>query len=144
MREIKFRAWDDDEKEMIEYFSNDNNYQLLQTEEGNIFCGGYMRNEDWQEPVLMQFTGLKDKNGKEIYEGDIFKFDDSCLYTVIWKEKECLFYGKGDKGDKYGEFTYYFTCLNTPYHKNIFDNQCLIIGNIHENPELLKQPQQLI
>lgn len=73
MRDIKFRAWLKDDKRMVEVRSIDFH------EEGNIITVnyndifGFEFNEN--EIELMQYTGLKDKNGKEIYEGDIVKFE---------------------------------------------------------------------
>ena len=82
----------------------------------------------------MQFTGLKDKNGKEIYEGDIF----NCIYDfdgctehkvgVVYIEAAAAFRLKN-----FGE------CHQQGVTKNIFDMERKeVIGNIYENPELLK------
>lgn len=75
-REIKFRAWLKDDKRMVEVRSIDFH------EEGNIITVnyndifGFELNEN--EIELMQYTGLKDKNGKEIYEGDVVNFTCGC------------------------------------------------------------------
>lgn len=82
---------------------------------------------------LMQFTGLLDKNGKEIYEGDIvrddsFKDDLSSLFrdmAVVWDEIACCF-TRNPKNNQ---------------HFQLSTHRCWmyeVIGNIHENPELLK------
>ena len=71
----------------------------------------------------MQFTGLKDKTGKEIYEGDVLKcFHYDLLYQAVWLEDELRFALRNTKNP-------------TP-----FNTCCIgeIIGNIYENPELLQ------
>ena len=72
MREIKFRIWDKEKK----YFLNDDLFAI--TIAGKIvipskYDGKQMEYDDGSSVVLMQYTGIKDKNGKEIYEGDIIK-----------------------------------------------------------------------
>lgn len=68
-----------------------------------------------------QYTGLKDKNGKKIFEGDILKFGDF-VYSVEWKEDR-LGYGYAETADRMLEQD---------------GGHCTIIGNIHDNPEFLK------
>jgi len=108
MRQIKFRAWDFENKQM--------RTELRASEIGMLVEGGYKG--------LMQFTGLLDKNGKEIYEGDIVE-NNGCNWQVTWKEGgvfiEILDAGKNGKWWISGENEY-----------------SEIIGNIYENPELLK------
>lgn len=116
MRKIKFRAWDETEKHMYNW-SN-----LLNQNLKNIFtiteqCGY----------VLMQYTGLKDKKGKEIYDGDILQIDVDRAY-IIWNEKY-----------------QYFQIL--PIGNYYFDSdvvgqaleylEAVVIGNIYENKDLL-------
>lgn len=126
-RVIKFRAWDKDRNKMITNFSK-STPRLFQNDEGEFFCGGYKRNIDWQELILMQFTGLLDKAGNEIYEGDIvsvegyesgMRCDES--YTIAWRDDLHSIVAVG-----VGEWLMLDDIVG-----------CQIIGNIHQNPELL-------
>jgi hypothetical protein len=109
MREIKFRAWDNVNLEMV----ND-------TEE--IF-------DQWPNIYIMQYTWIKDRHGKEIYEGDIVMGWEVKYYTELnyysWWARHPWFYIEKD----YWELE---------YHKDL-DNSQEIIGNIYENPELLAE-----
>jgi len=114
MRKIKFRAWDNKKKIMIIQDNTDRIDKCLTYYELN------------KSVELMQYTGLKDKNGKEIYEGDILQFDakewgdnKTNLFQVKW----CLESGEWDTGG------------GTNQECKDFKK---IIGNIYENPELLE------
>lgn len=104
MRPIKFRAWDAARKEMFPASVNDD---LLVKFFREV-------NERGAHATVMQYTGLKDKNGKEIYEGDIV----SAKYLNTPKE---VIYSRG-----------MFTI--TMIH--FVPESCEVIGNIYENPEL--------
>src|SRR6185312_10962387 len=127
VREIKFRAWDKRNKKWFHEAS------IIITNNG--FYEGYREFEDGYslfdyEYELIQYTGLKDKNGVEIYEGDIIQADDSGTFL----------------GDKfYKGFHRYWkkqvvedirNCFFKNYTSNIE-----VIGNIYENPELLEVPK---
>ena len=130
MREIKFRAWDNCEMEMIK------NPDLLILENGE--CYPWNKKGERSEYIfLMQFTGLKDKNGKEIYEGDIVKFDNADEVKVMWSSKEALFLGIIIKTmDE--EYPTYMRFLGYDLYKNPE-----VIGNIYENPELLEESKSV-
>ncbi|WP_212934922.1 YopX family protein [Bacillus hominis] len=132
MREIKFRAWDNVKDEM--YYVG---------EEGNISFGlesngivAYDLTEEEEEFKIlhhlkyMQYTDLKDKNGNEIYEGDVVDtVYDGKLFTgvVIYDESELDF--KATNGEEnYGSNFQYLPCCD----------EVEVIGNIYENKELLK------
>ena len=76
---------------------------------------------------LMQYIGLKDKNGKEIYEGDILKIETDIIGEVVFKDG-CFV----NNSSGWGLHTY--LSMPTPYKIPEIE----IIGNIYENPELLK------
>lgn len=108
-REIKFRAWNNREsKPEVKMI-----YGVVINELGEV-C---MPDGDWWSLPLMQYTGLKDKKGRDIYEGDIVKYDNS--------KYEVLFNG-GSFQLKTGSGYY---AMSPQY--------CEIIGNIYENPNLL-------
>lgn len=127
MREIEFRAWLKDENKMVKVKAID------WVEEIDIFSINYPEGKsysgyDRDNIELMQYIGLKDKNGVKIFEGDIVRFevDDICtkpLY-IDYDKHDCSFslFRKGivDRG------------LLAHYHKDI-----VVIGNIYENKELL-------
>ena len=128
MREIKFRAWDETTKYMV----SDIQIQTLE------FGGGgrlhYTSEEAYtvftDKYVLLQFIGLKDKNGKEIYEGDIIKLRASGIGKIVWHRAGLYWKCKPYKE---GEF------MSGPQEtsEDILNNG-EVIGNIYENSELLK------
>lgn len=78
--------------------------------------------------IIEQYTGLKDKNGKEIYEGDIVKIEAySRVFQVVYRKWDCSFVYENDEDE---EIAHMFDGFPDEYE---------IIGNIHENPELLKE-----
>ena len=119
-REIKFRAWDKKEKQMI--------------------IPSFIKNDEKEDEyyVLMQYTGLKDKNDKEIYEGDIVKSHEGYLMTVIWQDngfKLMFKFKRTYQGESYTE-TRKDISLNGSNDERW---GCEVIGNIYKNPELLKE-----
>jgi len=125
MREIKFRAWDKKRKRM--YQVNDIDGLIQNT----WVCPKGSDDGNWEDEVeLMQYIGLKDKNGKEIYEGDILKLDSwAGLQKVDFIDGAfCLMSARGNNG--------YSSDIHYIHHAGI--PQATVMGNIYENPEFLK------
>lgn len=122
-REIKFRAWDKALKTM--------SYSPLHSIgfDGKLYYG----NADFKDyPVeLMQFTGLHDKNGKEIWEGDIVKCQQGCSHEVMWDKEIGGTFGGGMPG------WYLKGLIKSGGRGYAWTGEEEIIGNIYENPELL-------
>ena len=135
MKEIKFRAWVDhsdkwnDCKPRMIYFDEKFPDLLLHPRTGEIWFNG---DDDTSKKMdskieLMQFTGLKDKNEKEIFEGDVLKSNE-----YFWKGSNIVVhYHKG------GFFPFRFECQESS--DLLLSENSEIIGNIYENPELLEQ-----
>ena len=120
MREIKFRAWDKINKEIF-------NVESINFQERKVYKDtvSYRKFNDIE---LMQYTGLKDKNNKEIYDGDILSDgNDEKPYKVIFENGSFRAEFEGDFEE------YSFDLIN------IVAQGCEVVGNIYENPELIKE-----
>lgn len=125
-REIKFRAWDKENEEMYDV-------AMIDVETGEVAYTdhptGYNADALLEQVELMQYTGLKDKNRKEIYEGDILKDEFDRKFYVYWVSNEARFAirQKNRKSE-------YFMVIN---HLKIE-----VIGNIYENPDMLEEENE--
>lgn len=128
MREIKFRVWD---KESNQWVTSLNQKSITKINYDSRFL------VKWNRYVLLQYTGLKDKNGKEIYDGDVVKYwhkfprgagaGEDRNGIVHWNK-----WGNWEIKENQNPLDDYCTDLES-YSVNIE-----VIGNIHENPELIK------
>ncbi|EPI05090.1 YopX family protein [Enterococcus faecalis] len=140
----KFRAWDTYEKEMLEnvtpLFDDSNSMIAIITDfqikgspgTSEIEIGSYDTTFNWDEfpYILMQSTGLKDKNGVEIFEGDILVYDAPKKYDHRRSMHEIAYAD--------GRFFWEFLDLVFCQSNILYRDGYLVIGNIHENPELLE------
>jgi uncharacterized phage protein (TIGR01671 family) len=131
MRDIKFRCWDTENKEMLEVQELD--YEDSYNGQPMIRTTMYSDYFDTEDMILMQYVGLKDKNGKEIYEGDIVKFrfkDDREEFPDLIG---------------YIEYQTTFTAFRIMSNQGSFKIDITeikfieVIGNIYKNPELLEE-----
>nr|DAV75739.1 MAG TPA: YopX protein [Caudoviricetes sp.] len=127
MREIKFRAWDWIEKQMCPVIVAD-----FQGSQSKLFCrfpkSGTQGIIDTDH--LMQYIGAKDKNGVEIYEGDVIRGKRKVNYVIRWSDAKCGFVA--DAADAV-DLCKMFPALNqgtTVYYE--------VIGNIYANPEMVR------
>lgn len=116
MREIKFRAWDKQTGDWLHLNTESTEWYNKRT--------GVFREFFDKHVHLMQYTGLKDKNGQEIYEGDIIRFYDSLVSSFL----------VGVVDFKDGSFV---IVSDGATHYRWMDYDLEVIGNIYENKELL-------
>lgn len=145
-RPIKFRAWDDTKK----CFISPTNIPIKGSSVGDL---KWSLEPDGPDVVFQQFTGLLDKNGKEIYCGDVLKFEDgeqqredtfwenkAVVYSRIGGFEICGRHGQDAHTDEEGRIKNFMWCqhghMNIP---NIYREirNIEVIGNKWENPELL-------
>lgn len=129
-RVFKFRAWDKTDKRMVQISS------LMHSQGGIDGASVFDRDPYHSVPRgclegerldLMQYTGCIDKNGKEIYEGDIVRDDTTnSIWAVTWNAEAAGWTDKQDNPYSYG------------LYKSL-EKSMEVIGNIYENPEILEE-----
>jgi len=121
MRELKFRAWDEENKKLISWWDICNYYNLLSMLDPVA--------RDYERFEVTQYTGLKDRTGTEIYEGDILEIYDRTGEKPISKAE--VYWNDGYWDAKALKDNNFWSCYSA-FAKN------KVIGNIYENPELLE------
>lgn len=126
--EIKFRAWNKKKKKMI--------YNV------DLYCGGLPfegtkdNPYDFDKNTLGQYTGLKDKKGKEIYEGDVVKKKEAGWREVVGVVRFGEFQTDGCS-DCTGDLVFGWYIKTKQEEEFSLDNNVIIIGNIYENKNLI-------
>lgn len=123
MREIKFRGWNKLTERMLDL----KKITPLIYEPGFNQDGLYIPFSDGV--VLMQYAELKDKNDKEIYEGDILRYVDDDGSIIVGTVTMFRYQWGIDNKDQFSAFANQVQTARDDYHE--------VIGNIYENPELL-------
>ncbi len=140
MRDIKFRAWDKARKQMIQsenilkicFVRTEHTPNLIVYTDRKINHFEEIRERDKKycnEFELLQYTGLKDKNEKEIFEGDIFVHNNH-KFEVVWDSTRFIGLDNDRSGKGY--------CCYVDSHYKAGSSSIEVIGNIYENPELLE------
>ena len=138
-REIKFRAWDG--KQMLTMDTERYSYPVFVCKDGYTWL-------NWDDYIKMQFTGLKDKNGREIYEGDILEKREMDYGSDEWREWEEGDY-EGPEPEKtlikrdvctLENFRYWLKNESFGYEGEDMESpdEWTVVGNRYENPELLQ------
>ena len=125
MRVIKFRAWDKTLNKIHSWSTIENHFTLEELLDTNFF-------------EAMQYTGLKDKNGTEIYDGDYIRYSMRTINGSIYTHVCRVFQHESGtwRIEGYHEDNHSYETKGTVYAAHLI---CEVIGNIYENPELLKE-----
>ena len=123
MRKIKLRVWDKENKKWLSQEEIKGLWHIDDLYNQLGFTDSYY-------PVS-EFTGLFDKNGKEIFEGDVLNWDNECTILIKWSDGLAGFYY-----DMLTQKNENIVCFDIRFYRS--DESAEVIGNVFENPELLE------
>src|SRR5699024_804365 len=134
MREVKFRAWEKTSESMVYDVQNVSGKRII----GESACESFQEVLDSWEYETMQYTGLKDKNGREVYDGDIvnaWSRGYKGRFEVKWRQEgsPCWILYPAWKNNEFWK-------IHGTLHEDgqFYDKGIEVIGNFYENPELLE------
>jgi uncharacterized phage protein (TIGR01671 family) len=136
-REIKFRAFDKNKRKMFyqeETLTGANGFI-----EYVVIYTGYESSDEWKDIELMQYTGLHDKHGKEIYEKDLVRCGGRCMDERKYKESRI---GMMDWSDMHRGYVLFLRNKGSWCYPNSISyvpDTLEVIGNIWENPDLINE-----
>src|ERR1044072_6672063 len=127
-RKLMFRAWCKEEGVMLNWLTICQTAFNIDAKHPLLYTVLVHRKLDYE---VMQFTGLKDKNGVDIYEGDIIQFAEKYFYVVKFEDAKFVGYHANNNWGKWGDI---YKLAEPEFGKYGY----FVIGNIYETPELLK------